>query len=171
MEKIVSCIILLIAAVFLIPGCFAEEIASNETTNATEVAVEPVETTQVPEAESVETVNRTESPVEEVSATYFVDMNVTNLTMKIDETVLISLSENPTTGYLWNVTNSTGFAIVSDIYIPDAAAEGMVGVGGVHEWIVKAVETGSQTFTAVMTHVAEEPTGDEETYQLDAVVE
>lgn len=171
MEKIVSCIILLIAAVFLIPGCFAEEIVSNESINATEEVAEIGETTLVPAEETSEAVNETGSPAEDMSATYLADMNVTNLTMKIDETVLITLSENPTTGYLWNVTNSTGFEITSDIYTPDAAAEGMVGVGGVHEWIVKAVETGNQTFTAVMTHVAEEPTGDEETYQLDAIVE
>jgi len=72
---------------------------------------------------------------------------------------------------MWNVTNSTGLEIVSDSYAMDEAEEGMVGVGGVHSWVVKAVETGEQTFTAVMMHVADEPTGEEETYTLSVMVE
>ena len=168
MEKIVSCIILLIAAVFLIPGCFADE-STNVSMNTTEKIVEVAES---PVADVTEVANETEAiAADTLVANYTADVNVTNLTVKNDETILISLKENPTTGYLWNVTNSSGLAIVNDTYQMDNAKEGMVGVGGVHAWIVKAVETGNQTFTAVMTHVAEKPNGSEETYKLDVIVE
>ncbi len=162
MEKSISCIILLIAAVLVIPGCFAEENTANASVNTTEQGV----------ADS-EAVAQDIAPVaeEELIANYTAEVNITNLTVKKDETILISLKENPTTGYMWNVTNSTGLEIVNDIYAQDEAKEGMVGVGGVHSWLVKAIETGNQTFSAVMMHVADKPTGEEETYKLDIIVE
>ncbi len=166
MERFFSIVILLVAAVLLVPGCFAEE----TTVEAVET-VTPVETID-DEAEVTEDAAATEVAEEEtVEATYTVDVNMTNLTMAIDETAIISLAENPTTGYDWNVTNTSGLEIVSDVHVQDEAEEGMVGVGGFHTWVIKAVETGEQTFTAVMEHVSEPATGDEETYTLDVIVE
>ena len=151
MEKLFSCLILLVAAVLLIPGCFAEETPNATVANITDAV-----------------------PVEEeilINATYTADVNTTNLTMAINETVLVSLKENPTTGYEWNVTNSSGLEIVNDTYIMDAAPRGMMGVGGIHEWLLKAVKLGNQTFSAVDIRSFEAPKGDEETYKLDVLVE
>ncbi|MFH0968410.1 MAG: protease inhibitor I42 family protein, partial [Methanobacteriota archaeon] len=120
-----------------------------DVTNATENNEEIAVTNATP----VEGLNTTEvAPVSMANATMTADMSITNLTAKLDDTILISLKENPTTGYSWNVTNSSGLEIVSDEYVMDTAAEGMVGVGGVHDWMVKAVETGNQTFSAVYKH-------------------
>ena len=105
-----------------------------------------------------------------LNTTMTADVNTTNLTASLNDTIRISLNENPTTGYLWNVTNSSGLEILGDEYTMDKAGAGMVGVGGVHEWTVKAIEAGNQTFSAVMMHVAEKPTGDEEQYLLSVVV-
>jgi inhibitor of cysteine peptidase len=60
----------------------------------------------------------------------------------------ISLAENPTTGYTWNATISPGLELVDDVYEEDIHAPGMVGVGGTHWWILRAVATGSQEFSA-----------------------
>ncbi|MDD4253155.1 MAG: protease inhibitor I42 family protein, partial [Methanoculleus horonobensis] len=46
--------------------------------------------------------------------------------------ITISLDENPTTGYEWNVTSSTGLEYVNDTYI--APETELVGAGGVHVW-------------------------------------
>jgi inhibitor of cysteine peptidase len=175
MEKFFSFIILLVAALLLAPGCIAEE---NVTVDESiivdepvvdEPVIEEVVTDEGAEANATEPVEITEETV--VLPNYTADMEVVTLNVKLDETVLISLPENQTTGYMWEVTNSTGLEILNDTYVMDASEEGMVGVGGVHEWTVKAVETGEQTFTAVMMHVADEPTGEEETYTLMVVVE
>ena len=151
MEKLFTCFILLVAAVLLVPGCYAEETPMTTDANATEVT--PVEDVAL------------------VNTTFTADVNTTELTMAMNDTVRVALSENPTTGYMWNVTNSSGLAIINDSYVMDAAPEGMVGVGGVHEWILQAVEVGNQTFSGVYMRSFETPTGEEDTYTLDVTVE
>lgn len=149
MERSFSYVILLAAVFLLVPGCFAEETVTTEEAAAAEPAIE----------EGI------------ANATYTADVNTTALTMAIGETVSVSLAANPTTGYEWNVTNTSGLAIINETYVIDAHPEGMVGVGGVQEWILEAVEAGNQTFSAVYMRSFEEPTGEEDTYTLDVVVE
>lgn len=75
----------------------------------------------------------------------------------------ISLSENPTTGFQWEVTVTKGLEIVSDSYRSESK-EGMVGRGGMHIWTIRAVREGSQTFHAVYRRSWEPKTGNEKTY-------
>ena len=105
-----------------------------------------------------------------INSNLMADVNITTLTVRLDDTIPISLKENPTTGYLWDVTNSTGLEIVSDEYGRDNTTNGMVGAGGVHKWTVKAVKTGSQTFSAVMIRGDTKPPGEEGTYNLTIIV-
>ena len=105
-----------------------------------------------------------------IPSTQTADVNTTSLIANLNDTILISLKENPTTGNSWNVTNSTGLAIVSDKYVMDTAPKGMVGVGGIHTWTVKAVKIGNQTFSAIMIHGSGKPTGEEATYMLNVTV-
>ncbi len=48
----------------------------------------------------------------------------------------VELAENPTTGYVWiSSLSPEGFLVpASDAYIPDEAAENIVGAGGRHVW-------------------------------------
>jgi len=166
MEKLITLVILLVAAVLLVPGCFAEQSAGNASENTTA----PVEIVE----ESITTiVDVTEAaPVDVMPEVNFtVDANTTSLTMNVSQTVLVSLKENPTTGFEWNATNSTGLEIVNSTHTTDKAPEGMVGVGGVHTWILKAVEAGNQTFDAVYKREWEPTTGKEDTYSLNVTVE
>lgn len=78
----------------------------------------------------------------------------------------ISLRENPTTGYSWNVTLSSGLTLLNDTYTVDPHEEGMVGVGGTHLWLVRADATGDQTFSAVYKRPWENTTGTEDTFSL-----
>jgi inhibitor of cysteine peptidase len=171
MEKLFSCIILLAIAALWCQGCIAEENITAEGLNTSSTGgadADPALNETMP-AQAAEQ-NSTETNATVVNTTYTADLNLTELAMKIDETVLISLSENPTTGYSWNVTNSSGLSIVNETYTMDAAKEKMAGAGGVHSWTARAVEAGNQSFSAVMTHVAEKPTGNEETYTLNVTV-
>lgn len=70
-------------------------------------------------------------------------------TMRLNDTRTISLKENPTTGYMWNATVTTGLAIENDTYLADRVEPGIVGSGGMHYWLIRAVEPGDQTFHAV----------------------
>jgi len=99
------------------------------------------------------------------------DVNVTNLSINLGDTILISLKEYPTTGYLWNITNSSGLEIVSDEYGMESTGNEVAGgVGGVHKWVVKPVETADQTFSAVMMRGGYKPPGKGGTYLLNIIV-
>ncbi|NLD57931.1 MAG: DUF333 domain-containing protein [Methanomicrobiales archaeon] len=83
----------------------------------------------------------------------------------------VVLKENPTTGYTWNATVSSGLEVQSSDYQQDAAAEGMVGVGGSRTWVIIAQEAGDQTFSAVYARSWETATGDETKFDLKITVE
>ena len=176
MEKFVSFIILLLAAALLAPGCMAGESTMADGVNVSEVVeAAPVaglsDATNATEVVAEVAGNETEVTAPPMTnATMLADLNVTTLTAKLDDTILISLNENPTTGFMWNVTNTTGLEIVNDEFVTDKAAEGMVGAGGVHQWMVKAIAAGNQTFDAVYMRSWEPATGEEETYNLKVVV-
>ncbi|PWR72201.1 protease inhibitor I42 family protein [Methanospirillum lacunae] len=166
MEKLITSVILLVAAALLIPGCLAVQSGENATENST-APVEIVENITVAVNESA---SQAVASVPE-HTDYTADVNTTNLTMKVNQTVSVSLKENPTTGFEWNATNSTGLEIVNSTHNQDKAPEGMVGVGGVHTWILKAVEVGNQTFDAVYMRSWEPTTGKEDSYALNVTVE
>ncbi len=168
MEKLFSYVILFVAAALVIPGCFAEESSGNQSTDGTVVSAEETANATVA-ANATKSVNATE--VNQIETEVLkADVNTTNLTMTVNQTAIISLQENPTTGYTWNVTNSTGLVIVNDTYTQNKAQEGMVGVGGVHDWVIIAIEAGNQTFDAVYKHSWEPTTSDDETYTLNVTV-
>lgn len=166
MEKLFACLVLLVASVLIVPGCFAEESPMTGDVKATTF----IETTKdTGEASGANVTTKIDTVAG--NTTYTADVNLTSLVMAVNDTVRVSLKENPTTGFMWNVTNSTGLAIINDTYVIDAAPEGMVGVGGVHEWILKAVEAGNQTFSAIYMRSFENLTGDEDNYTLNVTVE
>ena len=79
----------------------------------------------------------------------------------------VQLKENPTTGYEWNATVSSGLEIQSSDYQQDKAAEGMVGVGGTRTWVIIAKDLGTQKFSATYLRSWENVTGSESTYSVN----
>jgi putative hemolysin/predicted secreted protein len=73
----------------------------------------------------------------------------------------VQLKENPTTGFQWNATVSSGLEIQSSDYQMDKAAEGMVGVGGTRTWVIIAKDLGNQKFSATYKRSWEATTGNE----------
>jgi predicted secreted protein len=57
---------------------------------------------------------------------------------------LVQLIENPTTGYHWEIEMEPEgvLQLIVDDYEQEEAPEGMVGVGGVHNWVLRALEEG-----------------------------
>ena len=173
MDRIVTFLLLLVSALLLVPGCIAEEQVIPETTEVVPEALVASDATEevasevadeVP-AEEAEEISGDELPVYNVTA----DVNITELVVPMNEVIMISLAENPTTGYTWNITLSEGLALLKDVYVQDEAEEGMVGVGGVHEWFIEAVEAGEQTFYGIEQQAQSEETGSE--YTLKLIVE
>jgi len=60
---------------------------------------------------------------------------------------VLSLDENPTTGYAWSVISSEGLK-VTDSYEPTAHDKDIVGTGGIHKFCISAEETGEYEFSA-----------------------
>lgn len=78
----------------------------------------------------------------------------------------VQLKENPTTGFQWNATVSSGLEIQSSDYQQDKAAEGMVGVGGTRTWVIIAKDLSMQTFSASYRRSWEPVTGNETAYSM-----
>lgn len=82
----------------------------------------------------------------------------------------VQLKENPTTGFGWNATVSSGLEIQSSEYQQDKAAEGMVGVGGTRTWVIIAKDLGTQTFSASYRRSWEPVAGNETAYGVNISV-
>jgi len=92
----------------------------------------------------------------------------TSMELKTSDTFYVKLNENPTTGFSWQMNTTDGLAVVSDEYIaPDTE---LVGAGGVHEWEIQAVATGTQQVTAVYMRSWENATGDEQRFEFTVEV-
>jgi inhibitor of cysteine peptidase len=78
----------------------------------------------------------------------------------------VKLNENPTTGYGWNASTSSGLTILSSDFQENAHAEGMVGVGGIRPWVLQATGDGNQSFDAVYGRSWETPSGNETSFKL-----
>jgi len=65
------------------------------------------------------------------------------------DVVIISLPENPTTGFSWNMTLSPGIALLNSTYIRTPVAEGIAGSGGTHVWTLSMQQAGTQTIAGV----------------------
>jgi len=83
--------------------------------------------------------------------------------------IRIELSENPTTGYTWQLT-APGLTYVSDEYYPDEVAEGIVGSGGTHEWIYTADSSGTYTIDGIYKRSWEETSTDDTRWKVTVMV-
>ncbi|MHC1602327.1 MAG: protease inhibitor I42 family protein [Methermicoccaceae archaeon] len=95
--------------------------------------------------------------------------NGTTVSIGLGEMFSVSLAENPTTGFLWDITTTDGIAIESDKYTPDQPPEGdelMTGAGGVHEWVFKTTDSGTQKVMGIYKRPWENTTGAEDTFEL-----
>ena len=88
------------------------------------------------------------------------------ITVNTGDTFTIKLNENPTTGYSWNLTLGDGLQLVSDQYTANEVPSGIVGSGGYHEWVVKAVTPGSYVVTGIYKRPWEPMSDSEQTYTL-----
>ncbi len=143
---------LILVACMVGAGCTGTGPGANETPTVTETPT-AAETTAAPVDQFV----------------YNETNNGQTVTVPNGRNITIRLDENPTTGYMWNVTSSVGLQYISDEYIPPA--EQIPGAGGLHEWQYGAIEKGTGEFAAVYKRPWEQTTGNETTFTLNVIIE
>ncbi|HZD43062.1 MAG TPA: protease inhibitor I42 family protein, partial [Methanomicrobiales archaeon] len=115
----------------------------------------------------------TPEPTQEVAgATYLFDNTNNGETYYVQEnaTIKLTLPENPTTGYQWELNTSPGLVITKDEYIPDATSGQVVGAGGKHVWYMTAKTEGIKTIQGVYRRSFEAVTGNETSFSLHLFV-
>ena len=99
---------------------------------------------------------------------YGISNNNSTVIVTKNETFGLLLAENPTTGYQWSLNLTGGLSVVSDKYIADNGS--LIGGGGIHVWVIKAMEHGDQAVSASYQRSWENTTANEVQYLLNVVV-
>lgn len=92
-----------------------------------------------------------------------------SLKVSRNDSVLVVLAENPTTGFQWNVVYTDGLDVTADRYIcPEVNRP---GAGGIHTWEVRANQTGNETFEGFYQRPWENDTPPAAVYRLNMSVD
>ena len=93
------------------------------------------------------------------------------LDLRVGDGVKVTLAENPTTGYKWELLARPEpiCVIVSDAYVANTAV-GTVGAGGVHNWDFRAVDKGTTTVSLAYRRPWEKDVAPVQTFTLTLVV-
>lgn len=94
---------------------------------------------------------------------FYDDDNGSEREVKENCIIIIELSENPTTGYTWEM-DTGGLTLINDEYIQDKNTEGMTGAGGIHKWEISADKKGELTIKGIYKRSWEETTPDDKTW-------
>jgi predicted secreted protein len=100
--------------------------------------------------------------------TYTGNDNGRTFSLARNAVVKVQLDENPTTGYSWNITESSGIQVLSSSFLP--SAPGRFGAGGIHTWVIKVTGTGTQEFRGVYKQPWIPASKDDSTYILSFTV-
>jgi inhibitor of cysteine peptidase len=92
--------------------------------------------------------------------------NGTSISLNKGENFTLNLTENPSTGYAWELNVSEGLSILSDNYTQGPTSENMTGVPGTHSWVIEAVASGSQQVNGIYKRAWENTTGTEENFTI-----
>jgi inhibitor of cysteine peptidase len=88
----------------------------------------------------------------------------------VGDLIHLTLPENPSTGYSWQMTASDGVEQVSDNYIRGSngsPVRPLVGAGGTHEWTYKVTKPGTQAISGIYKRPWESASAGEKTYTLN----
>lgn len=88
----------------------------------------------------------------------------------LDAEIRLRLPENPTTGFTWQLSVTPGLVIENETYQPDAPDSRLVGAGGTHQWILRAVQPGMQMISGIYARPWESAAGDQTSYTVNLLV-
>lgn len=95
--------------------------------------------------------------------------NATVAVMK-GTTIIVRLPENPTTGFQWNLSTTSGLNVTSDTYVPSDTTAKLMGSGGTRIWDIKATGTGEQKINAIYKRSWVQTTGNETRFAMTVIV-
>lgn len=68
----------------------------------------------------------------------------------VGEQFTVSLEENPTTGYEWDMKAGAGLTLVGDEFVgPSPSPSPLMGAGGTHSWVFRVDKAGTLTLTGL----------------------
>jgi inhibitor of cysteine peptidase len=88
----------------------------------------------------------------------------------VDAEIRLKLPENPTTGYTWQLSVTQGLVVQNESYQPDDLTGKLIGSGGTHLWIMRAVQPGMQTVSGVYSRPWESAAGNQTSFTLNLMV-
>jgi len=81
---------------------------------------------------------------------YTVADNNATVAARVGEQFTVSLAENPTTGYQWDMKAGPGLTLVSDRFTgPSPSPSPLEGAGGTRAWVFRADKAGTLTLTGL----------------------
>lgn len=83
------------------------------------------------------------------------------------DAIVVSLKENPSTGYRWVMETSRGLILESDDYLPSQS--GLIGAAGVHTWTYLVFSSGTLQISGIYKRPWMPTEGDEQAYTLSIV--
>jgi len=179
MKKVLKAIamLLVVAAVVFAAGCAEKtETIGNETQGDSEQVPPTTPETPVETIENVTENNTAENNTTQANETVETGPVVTEadsgktISLKNGENFTLNFTENPSTGYSWELNLSEGLSILSDEYIEGPNPQHMEGVPGTHSWIIEAIAPGSQQVNGIYKRPWENTTGTEENFTLNVEV-
>jgi len=162
MKKILklTALFLVIAAVLFAAGCGEKSgTPANESQGNSSMAGETPDENAMTENNASENNGQTSKVVTE-------EESDTTISLKTGENFTLNLTENPSTGYAWQVNVTDGLKVVNDTYIEDPNPEKVVGISGTHSWIIEAITPGTQQINGIYKRTWENTTGTEDTFNL-----
>lgn len=146
---LVTCIIFLLAAAIVFSGCTGTGNAAPKT--------EP----PIPSG----------TPVQVSHIVMTEAQNNATVQVKLGNYIIVQLPENPTTGYQWNLTTTSGLQVTNTSYETSDKTGKLMGAGGTRTWDITAVAKGEQKITAVYSRSWEPVTGNETGFMTTVIVE
>src|SRR5450759_2161068 len=74
----------------------------------------------------------------------------TTIRAKVGDRITVTLRENPTTGYKWDMKAGPGLTLVGDEFVgPSPSPSPLMGAGGTHSWVFRVGKAGTLTLTGL----------------------
>ena len=104
------------------------------------------------------------------SATVYTEANNNDtVAAKVGARIVVTLKENPTTGYSWKMKFSPGLSLVSSKFIAPKSSQSqtqLAGAAGKHTWVVKADKAGTLVLTGIYARSWEAKTKNAASFSL-----
>jgi inhibitor of cysteine peptidase len=98
------------------------------------------------------------------------EQNNATVYMNKSSVITVKLPENPTTGYQWNLSTTTGLKIMDSTYYPSDTTGKLAGSGGIHVWDISTAASGEQKIQAVYVRSWEQPATNGTTFSMTVIV-